>query len=122
TAELIKRIGLHKVKTSFGLHIPRKSGITDITEWQKFVLQCFPHIGPKIAQRILEYFGSIYAFCNATVHDLSRIEGLSEQKAAEIYQIIHSFYKDYVKDKLTRLNENQKNILDYVSTNENRNQ
>jgi len=119
TAELIKRIGLHKIKTSLGLHIPRKSGASDIIDWQKFVLQCFPHIGPKIAQRILEYFGSIYAFCNATIHELSRIEGLSEQKAAEIYQIVHSFYKDYEKNKLLRSNENQKSILDYVSVNEN---
>lgn len=119
TAELIKRIGLHKIKTSFDLRIPRKSGLSDITEWQKFVLQCFPHIGSKIAQRILEYFGSIHAFCNATIHELSRIEGLSEQKAAEIYQIVHSFYKDYEKSKLLRSNESQKSILDYVSVNEN---
>lgn len=115
TAELIKRMALYRTKTTSAMVVRRKPKHGDISEWQKFVLQCFPHIGPKIAQRILERFGSIYDFCKATVQELSLIEGLNERKAGEIYQILHTIHRDYVKYRQSKSSEQQKKILDYIS-------
>lgn len=114
TAEVIKRISLHKVSSILTMTVRHKPKSSDISQWQIFILQCFPHIGPKIAQRILERFGSINAFCNANVQELSLIEGLSEKKAGEIYQIIHTLYKDYVRNKMDKSIDQKKSILDYV--------
>uniref|UniRef100_A0A7C2ZRD8 ERCC4 domain-containing protein n=1 Tax=Ignisphaera aggregans TaxID=334771 RepID=A0A7C2ZRD8_9CREN len=114
TAEVIKRIALHKTRKFMSVQPPRKPKEWDLTRWQLFILQCFPNVGPKIAQRLLEYFGTIHAFCNASVSALSRIEGLSEQKASEIYRIIHAVYKDYTRG--TQSEERRKSVLDYVSS------
>jgi ERCC4-type nuclease len=115
TAELIKRLSYYKPHTIPTTSTPRKPKANNIVEWQKFILQCFPHIGPKITQRILEHFGSIHAFCNASLYELTRIEGLTEQKAAEIYQIIHAVYRYSSKTSSAYTTGVQKNILDYVS-------
>jgi ERCC4-type nuclease len=121
TAELIKRLSMYKPHNIVTTLTPRKPKTDDILEWQKFILQCFPHIGSKIAQRILEYFGSIHTFCNASIYELSRIEGLTEQKAAEIYQVIHAMYKESQKVKLVRTENTQKSILDYLSVDKSQN-
>lgn len=113
TAEIIKRMTLRNTKTKYTSSSLHKPKLRTLSEWQKFVLQCFPHIGPKIAQRILEYFGSIHTFCNATIHELSRLEGLNEKKAGEIYQLIHTIYKNS-ENKLTKNSTNKKSILDYL--------
>ncbi len=91
------------------MHV-KKPRISSIEEWQLYVLQCFPHVGPKIARRILETYGSIRNFCvNASLSDLARIEGLGEKRASEILQILYAVYREY-KDKkgVTR------SIVDYV--------
>ncbi len=111
SAEVIKRIALReyekgrKVKaiTSTGTKVKGRS----IRELQLQVLQCFPYIGPKIAQRILEVFGSIQRFCNASLSELARIEGLSESKASEIIQILRAQYT-------STHHEERKDILSYL--------
>ena len=91
------------------IHV-RKPRLGSVEEWQLYVLQCFPHVGPKIARRILEVYGSIRNFCaNATLSELSRIEGLGEKRASEILQILHAVYKGFREKKgATR------SIVDYL--------
>ncbi|MEM1678014.1 MAG: ERCC4 domain-containing protein [Ignisphaera sp.] len=113
TAEIIKRIALYQqkmYKSSTALRPALKVNKGGIAEWQLYILQCFPHIGPKIAHRIIEKFQSIRNFCNASIADLSRIEGLSERKAAEIYQIINLLAIDK--------NDRTKYIIDYLKKEE----
>ncbi|MEM0371035.1 MAG: ERCC4 domain-containing protein [Ignisphaera sp.] len=114
TAELIKRVALYKPKPVRPLAMVHKPKINTVTEWQMYILQCFPYVGPKTAQKILEVFGSIYNFCNATLQELKRIEGLGDKRAGELYQIIHAVYRDYVERNVS---EHRKRIVDYIEMN-----
>lgn len=112
TAEIIKRIAMYQQEMRRPPTSSRptlKNAKDSIHEWQLYILQCFPHIGPKIAHRIAEKFQSLRDFCNASVTELSRIEGLSERKATEIYQILNS--PTTKSSEISR----SKHIVDYVN-------
>ncbi|MEM1633936.1 MAG: ERCC4 domain-containing protein [Sulfolobales archaeon] len=75
--------------------IPRKSRKPEdleLREWQEYIVQCLPHVGPKTAVKLLSTFGSVQRIFNASASELSRVEGLSEEKAQEIVWIIRSLY------------------------------
>ncbi len=117
TAEIIKRIAMRTEKlgnVAIATKRPmQKPSSSEVSEWQLYILQAFPHIGPKTAVRILEKFGSIHNFCTASLSELAKIEGLGEKKASEIYQIIHAIYKDFKELK----KDKSKSIMDYFSQN-----
>ncbi len=73
--------------------IHRKPKLDDLREWQLYVLQAFPGIGRKTAERILEAFGTIEAFCRASIAELSRIEGVGERRAELIKRILVTPFK-----------------------------
>ncbi len=96
----------HRFKS---IHV-KKPRIGSVEEWQLYIMQCFPHVGPKIARRILEIYGSIRNFCsNASLSELARIEGLGEKKASEIIQILHAVYKGHVEKK-----PSARSIMEYL--------
>jgi DNA excision repair protein ERCC-4 len=70
----------------------KKPSTTDYRIWQEYIVQCLPHIGPKLSQKLLETFGSVQRIFNASPSELSRVEGLSEEIAQEIVRIIRSPY------------------------------
>jgi DNA excision repair protein ERCC-4 len=120
TAEVIKRVALRELKKSSTVALKKpvqKPTSSDVTEWQLYILQAFPHIGPKIAARILERFGSLVNFCNASLTELARIDGLSENKAAEIYRILHAVYKEHKKEVKGAVS---KSLMDYMHRDESR--
>ena len=53
-----------------------------------FLLQALPGVGPKLAKRLLEYFGSINAIFSANVETLCKIEGISNKKAKNIVELL----------------------------------
>lgn len=53
-----------------------------------YFLQGLPGIGPGIAKRMLEYFGSIEKVINANEYELSCIKGIGKKKASSIRKII----------------------------------
>ena len=65
----------------------------DVREWQLYILQAFPGIGPKTAERILERFGSIEGFVRASVSELASIDGVGESKAQRIKEILRAPYR-----------------------------
>jgi len=71
-----------------GIVIHKKPRLEDTRAWQLYILQSFPGIGPKTAERILERFGSLQAFFNASVAELSKVPGIGEKKAETIRKII----------------------------------
>jgi len=71
-----------------GVVIHKKPRLEDTRAWQLYILQSFPGIGPKTAERILERFGSLEAFFNASVSELSKVPGIGEKKAETIRRII----------------------------------
>ncbi|UXD21845.1 hypothetical protein IPA_08720 [Ignicoccus pacificus DSM 13166] len=70
-----------------------KPPISDIRQWQLYLVQCLPGVGPKLAERLLERFGSVRAVFNASVMELSRVEGLGESRAQEIVKILVAPWK-----------------------------
>jgi len=70
--------------------IPKKPRTVDIRSWQRFVLQSFPGIGPKSAEKLLEKFGSLDKVFSASASELARIVGY--EKAQRIIQILKTPY------------------------------
>ena len=54
------------------------------------VLESVPGIGPKRRQRLLKQFGGLQELSRAGVEDLSRVDGISNQLAEQIYEAFHS--------------------------------
>ena len=73
--------------------IQKKPKLGDLREWQLYIVQSFPGVGPKTAERILEKFGSIERFCTASIAELSKVEGVGEKRAEEIKKILVTPYK-----------------------------
>ena len=114
SAEIIKRLAIREQEKQGGIKAisVRKPRLSTVEEWQLYILQCFPHIGPKTARRILEILGSIQRFCNASPSELARIEGLSEKKASEIVQILRAVYRGHVEKRHRR---ETRSITDYMN-------
>ncbi len=52
------------------------------------ILQGLPHVGPKTANRLLDYFGSIEKTMTANESELAIVEGIGKKKAAMIRKIV----------------------------------
>ena len=88
TASIIESLAARLESGRRGIIIHKKPKIEDTRAWQLYVLQSFPGIGPKTAERILERFGSLQGFFNASMAELSKIPGIGEKKAETIRRII----------------------------------
>ena len=73
--------------------IHKKPKIDDIREWQLYILQSFPGIGRRTAEKLLETFGSLEAFCRASIAELSRVEGVGDKRAELIKRILVTPYR-----------------------------
>ena len=56
---------------------------------EKSPLDDVPGIGPKRKKALLTYFGSGKAVARASLHDLQKVEGISEAFAEKIYSYFH---------------------------------
>jgi len=107
TAELIKHIAIreHRRKEKrASVVINKKPRLAETHEWQEYIVQSLPYVGPKLARRLLNHFGSVYRIFNATVSELAKVEGLGEKRASEIVRIIRAQYKPTSEvDKVKKL-------------------
>ncbi|OYT48898.1 MAG: multidrug MFS transporter [Desulfurococcales archaeon ex4484_42] len=87
--------------------VSKPKGI-DFREWQLYILSSFPGIGPKIAEKLLIKFGSLMDVFKASPAELSRVEGISEEKAWLIHKILTTKYS--VKSSTTDLSKYLKSI------------
>ncbi|MBW8185713.1 ERCC4 domain-containing protein [Shewanella nanhaiensis] len=55
---------------------------------QLFILQSLPQVGPKLAKRLLSHFDSIEAIFTAPVEELIKVEGIGQEKARTIREIL----------------------------------
>jgi len=120
TAEIVKRLALKEQPG--GRFVPvrvKKPKLESVRDWQLFVVQCLPHVGPKIAERLLEVFGSVQRICNASASELSRIEGLGEKRAAEIVRVLRTPYSVAPEERPGSERERGgKSILDFFAAKE----
>ncbi|NLF19239.1 MAG: multidrug MFS transporter [Lentisphaerae bacterium] len=53
------------------------------------VLQALPGVGPTLAQRLLQHFGSVAAVMGATAAELKEVYGVGPQRAAALVETLH---------------------------------
>ncbi|BES81999.1 ERCC4 domain-containing protein [Pyrodictium abyssi] len=71
--------------------VHRKPRLDKLWMQQLYVVQSLPGIGPRLAEKLLEKFGSIGAICRASVVELERVLGY--ERAQRIYRVLHAPYK-----------------------------
>lgn len=57
---------------------------------QLYLLQGLPQIGPKLAKRLMQKFGSVQKIMNASVDELKKIEGIGSISAQKIRDLLES--------------------------------
>ena len=60
---------------------------------QLFILQGLPKVGHTVAKRLLEHFGSVSNAMNATMEDLTQVEGIGRITAEKIREVLDSDYQ-----------------------------
>ncbi len=75
-------------KSSVWVRVSGKPPLSETREWQLYLVQCLPGVGVRLAERLLKRFGSVRAVFNASVMELSKVQGMSEAKAREIVRIL----------------------------------
>ncbi|MCE4605835.1 MAG: helix-hairpin-helix domain-containing protein [Desulfurococcales archaeon] len=84
--------------------IHKKPKLSGLKDWQLYIVQSLPHVGPKLAKRLLERFGSVEGIVNARLSDLAKIPGIGEKRALELYKVLHTSYSSH-SEKSYRLDD-----------------
>lgn len=94
------------------INLVRKPKLSTLRDAQLFVVQSFPNIGPVLAEKLLERFGSIKDICNASISDLQKV--LGEKRAEELFKLINSKFNDKSSES-QKINEIKKGEKDSES-------
>ncbi|MBI2471714.1 MAG: hypothetical protein HYV59_10800 [Planctomycetes bacterium] len=88
TAEILVMAGFQDVK--YQDEILKRAGRRPrrLLTRKLFLLQGLPGIGPKMAKRMLEHFGSVEKVIAAGEHELSCVAGIGRKKASVIREIV----------------------------------
>ncbi|RLF22617.1 MAG: hypothetical protein DRN15_08475 [Thermoprotei archaeon] len=70
----------------------RKRKLSSLKDWQLFIVESLPGVGPVLAERLLEHFGSVRKIFNATSIELARVRGMTPSRAREIFRVINASY------------------------------
>lgn len=73
--------------------LPRVKKAASITELQLGLVGVLPGVGPKLAERLLETFGTPLGVFNAGKLALSRVRGLGWKKAVRIEEVLNTPYR-----------------------------
>ena len=57
---------------------------------QLYILQGLPNVGPHLAKRLLQHFGTVRKVMQADINALSSIEGIGKKKAEGICSLLDS--------------------------------
>lgn len=55
---------------------------------QLYLLQGLPQVGPMLAKRLMEHFRSVTNVMNASIKELSEVEGIGEISAKRIREVL----------------------------------
>lgn len=88
TRDLLMMIGRQEKKDSDV--VPLRGGYRPkrLKTRQLYILQGLPGVGPMLAKRLLEHFGSITGVVNASITELAKVEGLGEASAGKIREVL----------------------------------
>ncbi|MFP3227356.1 MAG: ERCC4 domain-containing protein [Caldisphaera sp.] len=91
---IVRKSFLNKENNESVIH--KKPKLDENRQWQLYILQSFPGIGEKNAEKLLDHFGSLEKFFNASLSELASIIG--EKKASKIKELIKIPYKKGSKE------------------------
>lgn len=94
TAAILIMIGRQTIIDLSQLAAPKKYSSKKLVSRQLFLLQWIPAVGPAIAIRLLQKFGSIKATLNATEKELRQVAGVGRMKAKKIFTFISSSFSE----------------------------
>lgn len=83
TARAILRVGMQNMKTEPYFTVRQKGGRKSHNS-QVYFLRSLPSVGPQLAMRLLQAFGSIAQIINASENELVTVEGIGKQKARKL--------------------------------------
>ncbi|MEN3000094.1 MAG: ERCC4 domain-containing protein [Acidilobaceae archaeon] len=96
TAQLLEALARKSSETrGKRVVIHRKPKLESLREWQLYVVSSFPGVGEKMAEKILEHYGTVEAFCLSSMSELQRIVG--EKRAERIKTILKARYGEEEK-------------------------
>jgi DNA excision repair protein ERCC-4 len=55
---------------------------------QLYILQGLPQVGPTVARRLLDHFGSVSKMMQASIEELMRVEGMGKASAKKIRDVL----------------------------------
>ena len=87
---IAKREQLGKEK-DIRLRVGRKG--LSLKEQQQFIVESLPLVGPTMAKKLLQEFGSVKKIFNATEKQLQKTEGMGEKKAKQIRKTIDALFE-----------------------------
>jgi len=70
-----------------------KPRLSTLRERQLFVVSSLPNVGVKLADRLLDWFGSIRKVFEASVSELSLVDGIGRARAQAIIDLLDSPYE-----------------------------
>ena len=103
TAELLFAIGKHEqIARKHPLRIFAKRKTFTPSQTQRSIIEMLPTVGPKLAQALLNHFGTVDKVINASERELLEVPGLGKKRAKIIRSLIIYKY-DQDEDKLSQL-------------------
>jgi ERCC4-type nuclease len=71
----------------------KKPKMATCRDWQLAVLESLPTIGPKLAEKLLQSFGTVRSVFNASKVELAVKGGIGETRAEKIQQLLDTEYR-----------------------------
>jgi len=84
-----KSLGRTEEKRVYRMRVEKKP----LTIHEKILYVAEGLVGPTLARKLLEYFGTLKAIANASMAELMRVEGIGEKRASDIYAIFNTPWK-----------------------------
>ena len=91
TAAIIRTLACREREAGRPVVVHRKPRLDKLWMQQLYVVQSLPGVGPRLAERLLEKFGTIEAICRASVVELERVLGY--ERARRLYRVLHAPYR-----------------------------
>ena len=92
TASLLAVIAKREQDTGRDVQVHARKPLT-LAEQQEYVVSALPSVGLKLAQQLLQHFGSVEKIVNASEDDLRKADGIGALLAAKIKKLCSESYK-----------------------------
>lgn len=92
TAALLEVIAKRLEKSPRALSLLAKRKPITTKEYQEYIIQSLPGVGPTLAKSLLKKFKSIKKIVNASEKKLQEVEKIGKKKAQEIKKVLDAYY------------------------------